>query len=69
MHFIIKPFFFFFNQLLECLRKTLSTVTNCFIAEEFLTQIESLFISNYKSKQENGEVEENCPLGPKESLI
>uniref|UniRef100_A0A452QTS1 Deubiquitinase MYSM1 n=1 Tax=Ursus americanus TaxID=9643 RepID=A0A452QTS1_URSAM len=48
------------QKLLECLRKTLSKVTNCFIAEEFLTQIENLFLSNYKSKQENGVAEENC---------
>ncbi|KAM5161005.1 deubiquitinase MYSM1 isoform 2-T4 [Callospermophilus lateralis] len=41
------------QKLLECLRKTLSKVTNCFIAEEFLTQIENLFLSNYKSKKEN----------------
>uniref|UniRef100_A0A452QTR9 Deubiquitinase MYSM1 n=1 Tax=Ursus americanus TaxID=9643 RepID=A0A452QTR9_URSAM len=47
------------QKLLECLRKTLSKVTNCFIAEEFLTQIENLFLSNYKSKQENGVAEEN----------
>ncbi|XP_012494855.1 PREDICTED: histone H2A deubiquitinase MYSM1 [Propithecus coquereli] len=48
------------QKLLECLRKTLSKVTNCFIAEEFLTQIENLFLSNYKSKQVNGVPEENC---------
>ncbi|XP_042532760.1 deubiquitinase MYSM1 isoform X1 [Dipodomys spectabilis] len=48
------------QKLLECLRKTLSNITNCFIAEEFLTQIENLFISDYKSKQENGITEENC---------
>ncbi|XP_048207382.1 deubiquitinase MYSM1 isoform X4 [Perognathus longimembris pacificus] len=48
------------QKLLECLRKTLSNVTNCFIAEEFLTQIENLFLSDYKSKQENGITEENC---------
>nr|XP_045006279.1 deubiquitinase MYSM1 isoform X2 [Jaculus jaculus] len=48
------------QKLLECLRKTLSKVTNCFIAEEFLTQIENLFLSNYKSKQEDGVAEENC---------
>ncbi|XP_012640581.2 deubiquitinase MYSM1 isoform X1 [Microcebus murinus] len=47
------------QKLLECLRKTLSKVTNCFIAEEFLTQIENLFLSNYKSKQVNGVPEEN----------
>ncbi|XP_058408519.1 deubiquitinase MYSM1 isoform X6 [Diceros bicornis minor] len=57
------------QKLLECLRKTLSTVTNCFIAEEFLTQIENLFLSNYKSKQENGVAEENCTVGPKELLM
>ncbi|XP_023370880.1 histone H2A deubiquitinase MYSM1 isoform X2 [Otolemur garnettii] len=48
------------QKLLECLRKTLSNVTNCFIAEEFLTQIENLFLSNYESKQVNGVPEENC---------
>ncbi|ELW61433.1 Histone H2A deubiquitinase MYSM1 [Tupaia chinensis] len=48
------------QKLLECLRKTLSKVTNCFIAEEFLTRIENLFLSDYKSKQENGVTEENC---------
>ncbi|XP_062962131.1 deubiquitinase MYSM1 isoform X1 [Cynocephalus volans] len=48
------------QKLLECLRKTLSKVTNCFIAEEFLTQIENLFLSSYKSKQENGVSKENC---------
>ncbi|XP_049735337.1 deubiquitinase MYSM1 isoform X2 [Elephas maximus indicus] len=57
------------QKLLECLRKTLSKVTNCFIAEEFLTQIENLFLSSYKSKHENGEAEENCTMGPKELLM
>ncbi|XP_029802631.1 histone H2A deubiquitinase MYSM1 isoform X2 [Suricata suricatta] len=57
------------QKLLECLRKTLSNVTNCFIAEEFLTQIENLFISNYKSKQENGVAEADCAVGPKEVLM
>ncbi|XP_021518835.1 deubiquitinase MYSM1 isoform X1 [Meriones unguiculatus] len=47
------------QKLLECLRKTLSKVANCFIAEEFLTQIENLFLSNYKSKEENGLAEES----------
>ncbi|XP_009068191.1 PREDICTED: histone H2A deubiquitinase MYSM1, partial [Acanthisitta chloris] len=42
------------QKLLECMRKTLDKVTNCFIAEEFLTQIENLFLSTYKSeKKEN----------------
>ncbi|XP_037683022.1 histone H2A deubiquitinase MYSM1 isoform X1 [Choloepus didactylus] len=53
------------QKLLECLRKTLSKVTNCFIAEEFLTHVENLFLSNYKSKQENGVAEENCTVGLK----
>ncbi|XP_073936078.1 deubiquitinase MYSM1 isoform X2 [Castor canadensis] len=48
------------QKLLECLRKTLSNVTNCFIAEEFLTQIENLFLSNYESKQGKEVAEENC---------
>lgn len=41
------------------MRKTLGKVTNCFIAEEFLTQIENLFLSTYKSeiKSDAGENE------------
>ncbi|XP_054429853.1 deubiquitinase MYSM1 isoform X3 [Pteronotus mesoamericanus] len=57
------------QKLLECLRKTLSKVTNRFTAEEFLTQIENLFLSNYKSKQGNGVAEENCTVGSKELLL
>lgn len=40
------------------MRKTLGKVTNCFIAEEFLTQIENLFLSMYKSEKKNN-AEEN----------
>ncbi|XP_006879890.1 PREDICTED: histone H2A deubiquitinase MYSM1 [Elephantulus edwardii] len=57
------------QKLLECLRKTLGKVTNCFIAEEFLTRIENLFLSHYKSKCENGVAEENCTMGPKQLLM
>ncbi|XP_027734840.1 histone H2A deubiquitinase MYSM1 [Empidonax traillii] len=39
------------QKLLECMRKTLGKVTNCLIAEEFLTQIENLFLSTYKSEE------------------
>ncbi|XP_071421103.1 deubiquitinase MYSM1 isoform X2 [Pithys albifrons albifrons] len=39
------------QKLLECMRKTLGQVTNCLIAEEFLTQIENLFLSTYKSEE------------------
>uniref|UniRef100_A0A8B9FDC4 Myb-like, SWIRM and MPN domain-containing protein 1 n=1 Tax=Amazona collaria TaxID=241587 RepID=A0A8B9FDC4_9PSIT len=46
------------QKLLECMRKTLSKVTNCFIAEEFLTQIENLFLSTYKSEKKS-DAEEN----------
>ncbi|MBW04173.1 Histone H2A deubiquitinase MYSM1, partial [Eschrichtius robustus] len=56
------------KELLECLRKTLSKVANCFIAEEFLTQIENLFLSNYKSQPENGAAEEKCAVEPKALL-
>eukprot|EP00069_Balaena_mysticetus_P014940 bmy_22438T0 len=56
------------QKLLECLRKTLSKVANCFIAEEFLTQIENLFLSNYKSQPENGAAEEKCTVEPKALL-
>ncbi|KAM6129090.1 deubiquitinase MYSM1 isoform 1-T2 [Phoenicopterus ruber ruber] len=46
------------QKLLECMRKTLGKVTNCFIAEEFLTQIENLFLSTYKSEKKSN-AEEN----------
>ncbi|NXO03858.1 MYSM1 deubiquitinase, partial [Rhinopomastus cyanomelas] len=46
------------QKLLECMRKTLGKVTNCFIAEEFLTQIENLFLSTYRSEKKN-DSEEN----------
>ncbi|NXY82083.1 MYSM1 deubiquitinase, partial [Alcedo cyanopectus] len=46
------------QKLLECMRKTLSKVTNSFIAEEFLTQIENLFLSTYKSEKKS-DAEEN----------
>nr|XP_027318473.1 histone H2A deubiquitinase MYSM1 isoform X2 [Anas platyrhynchos] len=48
------------QKLLECMRRTLDKVTNCFIAEEFLTQIENLFLSTYKSeKKSNAEENKN----------
>uniref|UniRef100_A0A8B9P9Q3 Myb-like, SWIRM and MPN domain-containing protein 1 n=1 Tax=Apteryx owenii TaxID=8824 RepID=A0A8B9P9Q3_APTOW len=48
------------QKLLECMRKTLGKVTNCFIAEEFLTQIENLFLSTYQSERKsNAEENEN----------
>lgn len=40
------------------MRKTLGKVKNCFIAEEFLTQIENLFLSTYKSEKKSN-AEEN----------
>uniref|UniRef100_A0A8B9TQ17 Myb-like, SWIRM and MPN domain-containing protein 1 n=1 Tax=Anas platyrhynchos TaxID=8839 RepID=A0A8B9TQ17_ANAPL len=49
-----------YTSLLECMRRTLDKVTNCFIAEEFLTQIENLFLSTYKSeKKSNAEENKN----------
>lgn len=44
------------------MRKTLVKVTNCFIAEEFLTQIENLFLSTYKSEKKScaEETENEC---------
>ncbi|KAM9379422.1 deubiquitinase MYSM1 [Phaethornis superciliosus] len=48
------------QKLLECMRRTLGKVTNCFIAEELLTRIENLFLSTYKSeKKSNAEETEN----------
>ncbi|OXB82132.1 UNVERIFIED_CONTAM: hypothetical protein H355_009011, partial [Colinus virginianus] len=46
------------QKLLECMRRTLGKVTNCFIAEEFLTQIENLFLSTYRSETKSN-AEEN----------
>ncbi|XP_042707343.2 deubiquitinase MYSM1 isoform X3 [Chrysemys picta bellii] len=54
------------QKLLECMRKTLGKVTNCFIAEEFLTQIENLFLSSYKSEKQNNTAEENKNVCPNE---
>ncbi|KAF4797236.1 Histone H2A deubiquitinase MYSM1 [Turdus rufiventris] len=50
------------QKLLECMRKTLGKVTNCLIAEEFLTQIENLFLSTYKNEKntEGSENERSC---------
>ncbi|XP_029474218.1 histone H2A deubiquitinase MYSM1 isoform X2 [Rhinatrema bivittatum] len=53
------------QKLLACLRKTLEKVANCFIAEEFLTQIEHLFQSSYKT--ENSNPKEHNAACPKES--
>ncbi|XP_077189667.1 deubiquitinase MYSM1 isoform X2 [Paroedura picta] len=47
------------QKLLECMRKTLDHVANSFIAEEFLAQIENLFLSNYSNKKWNNTTEEN----------
>ncbi|KFU86605.1 Histone H2A deubiquitinase MYSM1, partial [Chaetura pelagica] len=46
------------QKLLECMRRTLGKVTNCFVAEELLTQIENLFLSTYKSEEKRN-AEEN----------
>uniref|UniRef100_A0A8C3TBZ2 Myb-like, SWIRM and MPN domain-containing protein 1 n=1 Tax=Chelydra serpentina TaxID=8475 RepID=A0A8C3TBZ2_CHESE len=54
------------QKLLECMRKTLGKVTNCFIAEEFLTQIENLFLSSYKSEKQINTAEENKNVSPNE---
>ncbi|XP_019387064.1 PREDICTED: histone H2A deubiquitinase MYSM1 isoform X2 [Crocodylus porosus] len=57
------------QKLLECMRKTLGKVTNCFIAEEFLTQIENLFLSSYKSEKQNDAADENKSMCPNELLM
>nr|XP_060632352.1 deubiquitinase MYSM1 [Anolis sagrei ordinatus] len=51
------------QKLLECMRKTLDSVANSFIAEEFLAQLENLFLSTYKNEEWNDAAEENttCP--------
>ncbi|KAM6262164.1 deubiquitinase MYSM1 isoform 3-T3 [Porphyrio hochstetteri] len=56
------------QKLLECMRKTLSKVKNCFVAEEFLTQIENLFLSIYKS-EEKSTAEESKNEGSNELSI
>ncbi|XP_006267561.1 deubiquitinase MYSM1 isoform X1 [Alligator mississippiensis] len=57
------------QKLLECMRKTLGKVTNCFIAEEFLTQIENLFLSSYKSEKQNDAADESKSMCPNELLM
>ncbi|XP_027708624.1 histone H2A deubiquitinase MYSM1 isoform X1 [Vombatus ursinus] len=52
------------QKLLACLKKTLGKVTNCHVAEEFLIQIEKLFLSCYSSKPAKGTAGEGCPVGP-----
>ncbi|XP_054836551.1 deubiquitinase MYSM1 [Eublepharis macularius] len=51
------------QKLLECMRKTLDHVANSFIAEEFLAQIENLFLSSYSNEKWNNTTEGNnmCP--------
>ncbi|XP_039175810.1 histone H2A deubiquitinase MYSM1 isoform X3 [Crotalus tigris] len=51
------------QKLLECMRKTLDSVANSFIAEEFLTQLENLFLSAYQNEEWTDTAEENsmCP--------
>ncbi|XP_036610316.1 histone H2A deubiquitinase MYSM1 [Trichosurus vulpecula] len=52
------------QKLLMCLRKTLGKVTNCHVAEEFLVQVENLFLSHYRSKAEKSRAGEACPVCP-----
>ncbi|XP_042325095.1 deubiquitinase MYSM1 isoform X2 [Sceloporus undulatus] len=51
------------QKLLECMRKTLDNAANSFIAEEFLAQLENLFLSTYNNEEWNDTTEENstCP--------
>nr|XP_033771662.1 histone H2A deubiquitinase MYSM1 isoform X2 [Geotrypetes seraphini] len=53
------------QKLLTCLRKILEKVANCFITEEFLTQIEHLFLSNNKTVNSN--LEEHKTESPEDS--
>ncbi|XP_030062568.1 deubiquitinase MYSM1 isoform X3 [Microcaecilia unicolor] len=55
------------QKLLTCLRRILEKVANCFIAEEFLTQIEHLFLSSYKTVNSN--LEEHKTSSPEESSM
>ncbi|KAH0617170.1 hypothetical protein JD844_028910 [Phrynosoma platyrhinos] len=41
------------QKLLECMRKTLDNAANSFIAEEFLAQLENLFLSTYNNEEWN----------------
>ncbi|XP_061489180.1 deubiquitinase MYSM1 isoform X2 [Rhineura floridana] len=47
------------QKLLECMRKTLGNVANSFIAEEFLAQLENLFLSTYSNEKWHDTTEEN----------
>uniref|UniRef100_A0A8C5SFG7 Myb-like, SWIRM and MPN domain-containing protein 1 n=1 Tax=Laticauda laticaudata TaxID=8630 RepID=A0A8C5SFG7_LATLA len=52
------------QKLLECMRKTLDSVANSFIAEEFLTQLENLFLSADQNEEWTDAAEENSILTP-----
>ncbi|XP_062994405.1 deubiquitinase MYSM1 isoform X2 [Elgaria multicarinata webbii] len=47
------------QKLMECMRKTLDNVANSFIVEEFLAQLENLFLSTYNNEEWNDTMEEN----------
>ncbi|XP_020848716.1 deubiquitinase MYSM1 isoform X2 [Phascolarctos cinereus] len=57
------------QKLLACLKKTLGKVSNCHVAEEFLIQIEKLFLSRYRSKPAKGTAGEGCPVCPPQLLL
>ncbi|XP_072505735.1 deubiquitinase MYSM1 isoform X2 [Notamacropus eugenii] len=52
------------QKLLVCLRKTLGKVTDSHVVEEFLIQVENLFLCHYRSKPEKGTAVEGCPVCP-----
>ncbi|XP_043857528.1 deubiquitinase MYSM1 isoform X2 [Dromiciops gliroides] len=52
------------QKLMECLRKTLGEVTDGHAAEEFLAQVENLFLSCYRSTPEKGTAGEGCAGRP-----
>ncbi|KAF7244287.1 Histone H2A deubiquitinase MYSM1 [Varanus komodoensis] len=47
------------QKLMECMRKTLENVANSFIAEEFLAQLENIFLSAYNNVEWSDSMEEN----------
>uniref|UniRef100_A0A8D0DXM3 Myb-like, SWIRM and MPN domain-containing protein 1 n=1 Tax=Salvator merianae TaxID=96440 RepID=A0A8D0DXM3_SALMN len=47
------------QKLMECMRKTLENVVNSFIAEEFVAQLENLFLSIYNNEKWTSTAKEN----------
>ncbi|XP_043941460.1 deubiquitinase MYSM1-like isoform X2 [Protopterus annectens] len=46
------------QKMMECMRRTLENLTSNMLAEEFMTQIEHVFHTNYQAMEESGNLED-----------